>query len=283
VISPATEEIVWIESEDGIRLDGAVVRPTSSATKPVAVVQVRGFTGRSSHPVHVLLGRGLARHGYVSVTGNNRGWAFGETTSRRGEPVVIGGGWERFQEAPPDIGAWIDFAVGLGAGGGAPGAQQWLAQGGVYYQAQLQEPRVVALVCASGGGGPVPQAPPEAVALAERMVAEGRGMDLLPWGSYRGSTLSAQSLLDRAPANRATLDVFGIHAPDAAISRIRSPVLAFYGSREDYGMPELEHVRRAATAAPRVDIRIFEGADHAYTGQEQEVASGVAAWLDSVT
>lgn len=63
MISPTTEEIVWIESKDGIRFDGAVVRPTSGATKPVAVVQVHGFTGRFSHPAHVLVGRGLARHG----------------------------------------------------------------------------------------------------------------------------------------------------------------------------------------------------------------------------
>jgi dienelactone hydrolase len=59
-------------------------------------------------------------------------------------------------------------------------------------------------------------------------------------------------------------------------------VLAFYGADESAGMPELERIRRAATAAARVDLRLFEGADHAYTGREQAVAAAVAAWLDSL-
>ncbi|MGH2355983.1 MAG: alpha/beta hydrolase [Chloroflexota bacterium] len=281
--SAAAEEIVWIESEDGLRLDGAVHRPTGGEAKPIAVVQVHGHTGRFSHPVHIRLGRGLAHHGYVSVTGNNRGWAFGETTLRRGERVVIGGGWERFHETPLDIGPWVDFALGLGVRAVALLGHSFGGPKVVYYQAQRQDPRVVALICASPGPMTDVMTPTaEALALAKQMVAEGRGQHLLPWGSHRGSTLSAQAVLDRAPANRATYDVFGLYTPSPAVGRVACPILAFYGSRENLGMPELERIRRAATAAPRVDIRIFEGADHAYTGQEQEVASGVAAWLDSV-
>jgi pimeloyl-ACP methyl ester carboxylesterase len=121
-----------------------------------------------------------------------------------------------------------------------------------------------------------------ALALAERMVTEGRGQDLLPWGSYRGSTLSARTLLDHGPADRAALDVFGLHTRDPAIGRITCPVLALYGTLESEGLPELERIRRAASAAARVETRRFEGADHGYTGQEQEVAAAVAAWLDSL-
>jgi dienelactone hydrolase len=281
--SAPTEEIVWIESEDGIRLDGAVHRPAAGTPKPIAVVQVHGHTGRFSHPGHIRIGRGLAGHGYVSVSGNNRGWAFGEATARRGERVVIGGGWERFHEAPLDIGAWVDFAMGLGARGVALLGQSYGGPKVVFYQAQRQDPRVAAVICASPGSvTDVMTATADAVALAEQMVAEGRGQDLLPWGSHRGSTLSAQTLLDRAPANRPTFDVFGVYTPSPAVGRITCPLLAFYGANENLGMPELERIRRAAAAAPRVDLRIFEGADHAYTGREQEVASAVAAWLDSL-
>src|SRR5437867_855161 len=99
--NPWTEEIVWTQSEDDILLDGAVIRPTAG-TKSVAIVHVHGFTGRFSHRIHIELGRELAVHGYVSVTGNTRGYGFGDNVRRgvdgkmNGEPVMIGGGWELF-------------------------------------------------------------------------------------------------------------------------------------------------------------------------------------------
>jgi hypothetical protein len=40
----SSEEIVWIESEDGLPLDGVVIRPVGIAAKPIAVVDVHGFT-----------------------------------------------------------------------------------------------------------------------------------------------------------------------------------------------------------------------------------------------
>jgi dienelactone hydrolase len=277
-----TEEIVWIESEEGIRLDGAVHRPAGRAPKPVAVVQVHGSTGRFSHPGHIRIGRELARQGYVSVTGNNRGWAFGELTQRRGERVMIGTAWERFNEAPLDIGAWVDFAMGLGVPAVALLGWSFGGLKVVSYQAQRQDPRVAALVCVSPGPVTDRMTPPaERLALAERMVAAGHGGDLLPWLA-RGGTLSAQTLLDRAPANRATFDVFGLYTPNPAVSRVTCPIFACYGSTESDGLPELERIRRAATAASRVDIRVFEGADQAYTGREQELAAAVAAWLDGL-
>lgn len=70
------------------------------------------------------------------MTGNNRGWAFGETTSRRGEQVVIGTGWERFHEAPLDIGAWVDFAMGLGVRAVALLGHSFGSPKVVYYQAR---------------------------------------------------------------------------------------------------------------------------------------------------
>ena len=53
-----------------------------------------------------------------------------------------------------------------------------------HYQALRQDPRVVGLVAASAAL-PAARPNPDLVALSERMVAEGRGQDLLPWGSSR--------------------------------------------------------------------------------------------------
>jgi dienelactone hydrolase len=274
-----SEELVWIESEDGIRLDGVVIRPAARGSRPVVVVHVHGFTGRFSHPAHVLVGRGLARHGVTSVSGNNRGWAFGETTQRRAGPVVIGSGWERFEECPLDVGAWVSFAAGLGFEAVVLLGHSFGAPKAVYYQAVRQDPRVRALVLASPGRARLPEIDPGVLAQAERLVAEGRGTDLLPWGSFRDGALSAQTLLDHA-----RLDPFGVRSAEAPVGRVRCPILAFYGSEEPaVGTPvELELIRRNAAAAARVDTRMVAGADHSYAGRGPEVADLIAEWLDSL-
>lgn len=288
-----SEEIVWVLSEDHLRLEGVVTRPTTAPARPTAVVQVHGFTARFSTPTHILLGRRLAEHGYLSVAGNNRGVHLGVITGRRdgsGEQVVVGAGWERFMECPLDIGAWTDFAAGLGFERIVLLGHSFGGPKVVYYQAQRQDPRVVGLALASPGsahaGQPRFSVSPEIYDLAERMVAEGRGRDLLPWGSYGGSptgAISAQTCLDWAPAHRAEGDVFGVFTENPVVGRIRCPILAFYGTDEpsEGGPAELERIRRGATAAA-VETHMLTGADHSYTGRESEVADVVAAWLDTL-
>jgi pimeloyl-ACP methyl ester carboxylesterase len=194
------------------------------------------------------------------------------------------------KEAPLDIGAWIDWTLGLGFERVVLLGHSFGGPKVVYYQAQRQDSRVVGIVCASPGsahaGQPRFAVSPEVYDLAERMVAEGRGQDLLPWGTYGGvsnGAISAQTCLDWAPAHRAQGDVFGVFTEQPAIGRIRCPIFAFYGTDEaDEGGPaELERIRRGATAA-NVETRMFAGADHLYTGHESEIADAVAAWLGTL-
>jgi hypothetical protein len=107
-----SEELVWIDSEDGFELAGAVIRPIGRVPRSVAAIWVHGATSRFYAPANVQIGRELARVGYVFVTGNNRGHHLGANLLRRGGPqlggdLILGGTlWERFEDAPLDIGAW---------------------------------------------------------------------------------------------------------------------------------------------------------------------------------
>ena len=278
------EHLVFTEAEDGILLEGATIRPADGREQPLAVVWTHGLTGKFYSPNVVNVGRELASRGYAFVTGNNRGHDFGTMLrSRDGTARLGGGGWEAFDECPRDISAWVGFAVGLGFRGVALLGHSLGALKVAYYQAQRQDPRVLGLIAASPplrGGG---RHNPELTALAERMVAEGRGQDLLPWGiSPAGAgTLSAQTYLNRARANA---DVYGLDTPNPAVSRIRCPLLAFYGTNEEWvgGAADLEVIRRSATAAARVDTRLFDGADHSYAGHEPEVAAAIAEWVGTL-
>jgi pimeloyl-ACP methyl ester carboxylesterase len=250
--------------------------------KPLALVWVHGLTGRFYGPMIVRIGRELAAGGYQFVTGNNRGHDFGTILwTRSGKARFLGGAWERFDESPRDVGAWVDFAMDLGARAVVLIGHSLGASKATYYLAQRDDPRVVGLVLAS----PAVRAGrlrPEMVELAEQMVGEGRGRELLPWGiSPVSGTLSAQTYLNRHQTN---LDLFGVETADPAIAKVRCPIFAFLGTRERWvgTETELEVIRRNATGSTRVDTRMFEGADHRYSDQEGTVAQAIANWVQTL-
>jgi pimeloyl-ACP methyl ester carboxylesterase len=281
-----SEELVWIESEDELELAGAVIHPVGRAPRPVAVIWVHGATSRFYGPAHVQIGRELAEIGYVFVTGNNRGHHLGANLLRRGGPQLGGdqllGGtlWERFEDSPRDIGAGVTFTMSLGVQEVVLIGHSYGGVKVVYYHALRQDPRVVGLVLASPG--PVNLLglrEPELLEEAQRLVAQGRGSELLSPQSDGQPRSSAQTFLDRTSA---LIDVFGAETSNPAIAQVSCPVLAFYGTREDQALTAtaLERIRRHV-AGGRVEKRMIEGAVHSYFGTESAVATAIAEWMDA--
>lgn len=254
------EELVSTVTEDGLVLDGAVIRPAGEADKPPAVVWIHGFTGKFYEPFILLIGRALAGDGYTLVTGHNRGHHCGATLERiDGRPMLTGGWWERIEQSPHDVAAWIDFAAALGFRSVALLGHSLGAMKVPYYQAQRQDPRVGGVIVASPplAAG---RLSPETISRAAALVAEGRGQDLLPWGSLGGfSTTSAETFLSWA---RTLPAIYREGAPDPAIARIHCPIFALYGAEEETvgTAADLDTIRRTARAAARVETRLFEGA-----------------------
>lgn len=293
--TPYAEELVSATTDDGLKHDGAVLRPSTGAPKPVAVVWVHGGAGRFNTPTTLAVGRRLAERGYAVVTGNNRGT---QLAARLGS--TLAGTWfERYAESPRDVAAWVDVAAGLGFGRVVLIGHSYGAHKAVYYQAEREDPRVAGVVASNPG--PIwlhqrarerradPPSPPWAVGegeladLARRMVAEGRGGELLPWGSMGPGffTFSAATFLDRFdPA----MDTFGLVTADAPASRVRCPVLVLCGGADPFAPrgAELEAVRRGLRAASRVNTTTVEEADHGYTGREDAAAQAIGDWLDGL-
>lgn len=276
------EQLVDATTEDGVLLDGAVIRPAGANVNPLGVVWTHGFTGVFNEPFLLKVGRALAGLGFTLVTGNNRGHNCGAMLARtNGQPLLAGGWWEQIEQSPYDVAAWIDFAAGLGFQRVALLGHSLGALKVPYYQAQRQDPRVAGVIVASPPlrAGNLSE---QTVGQAEALVAQGRGTELLPWGGPGGfSAMSAQTCLSWT---RTLPAVYREGAPHPAISQIRCPVFALYGSQEEQvgTAADLDTIRRAAHAAARVETRMVEGADHLYTGHETEVAAALAPWLDTL-
>jgi pimeloyl-ACP methyl ester carboxylesterase len=278
-----TEEIVWIKTDDGIEHNGVVIRPSGPPTGTV-VVWMHGFTGHFSEPHQIRIGRYLAERGHLFISGDNRGKHYGANLGEWEGPFRIGGAWwELVSESWIDIKSWLDYAASTFA------PQRLVLAGHSYgavkvtwYQGARQDSRLAGLISASGPVRPPSQRPElggEALATARRLVAEGRGVELLPFGSTgRPGSLSAQTVVDRASS---LVDTYGMASDDSPLSKVRCPFLAILGTKEPaIGAPEdLDTLKRNARSSERADTALIEGANHLYHDREEVVAQAIYEWL----
>jgi pimeloyl-ACP methyl ester carboxylesterase len=284
------EELVYVRSKDDIVNGGAIFTPPKDSAKPIAVIWIHGWGVNFYSPTYVMIGRALAERGYTCITANTRMHDLGNVEGWRGEKRIRGGGyWGVASEEVRDLAAWIDFAedrgfkevVLVGHSAGWAAARR--------YQAEKQDRRVVGVVLASGAVRP-PTGPtdPEQLAQATRLMAEGRGDDLVrdPKRSFPSFT-SAATFLDIVNTPPEFKDFFGVQTPNPAVTRIRCPLLAWFGTNGDVGTEaDLEllksSIKRQSSGPSRVNTVMIQHADHMYTGEEAQVAETIATWVDSL-
>jgi dienelactone hydrolase len=285
-----TEQLVYVQSQDEIVDAGALFLPPKDVAKPIAVIWIHGWGVNFYFPAYVQIGRALAQRGYATILANTRMHDIGNVETWQGDKKIRGGGyWGVPSERVRDLAAWIDFAEKQGFKkvvlvGHSDG---WAAVRD--YAVQKQDERVSGLVLASGGvAADTRQPDPDLLAQATRMMAEGQPDDLvrLPGRSFP-SFVSAATLLDLTNTPPELKDFFGIQTPKPGVTRIHCPLLAFFGTSEDVGNEEdlallKSSIQRQASGPSRVNTVMIRGADHMYTGQEQQVAETIAAWADSL-
>jgi Lysophospholipase len=284
------EELVYVRTQDDIVNAGAIFTPPKNSAKPIAVIWIHGWGVNFYYPTYVGIGRRLAERGYSAITGNTRMHDLGNVEAWRGEKRIRGGGyWGVAGEEVRDLAAWIDFAadrgfkkvvlVGHSAG--------WAAVR--RYQAERQDPRVAGIVLASGAVRVETRSPdPDQLAQATRLMAEGSGDALIrdPKRSFP-SYISAATFMDIANGPAEFRDFFGIQTSNAPVTRVRCPLLAFFGTSGDVGTEaDLDllksSIQRQPSGPSRVTTVMIRSADHMYTGEEAQVARTIAEWADTL-
>lgn len=280
------EELVYVRSSDDVVNGGVMFKPASHVAKPVAIIWMHGWGVNFYSPTYVNVGRRLAERGFTTVAINTRMHDIGTIEKFGGKRVRGGGYWGVPSDEIKDVTAWVDFVehqgfsklvlVGHSAGWATIRA----------YQATVQDSHVVGLVVASGQArAGIDESRPELVAEARKMIDEGRPEDLLrlPNPSFP-SFVSAATYLDISKAPPDLLDFFGERTSNPGVSRIRCPILAFFGTREsDVGteadLGALKSSVDRLPTHPKVTTAMIGGADHMYTGEESQVAQVIATWI----
>jgi pimeloyl-ACP methyl ester carboxylesterase len=285
------EQLVYVRTQDDILNSGVIFAAPKDSAKPVAIILIHGWGVNFYEPTYVATGRALAERGYTSIAGNTRMHDLGNVEAWRGDKRIRGGGyWGVTSEEVRDLAAWVDFAeergfmrvVLVGHSAGAAAVR--------IYAAEKRDPRVVGVVLASGGIGAAGPQDPDQLAQATRLVAQGEGEALVrdPKRSFP-SYISAATLLDMANTPPEFKDFFGVQTTttNPAVTRIRCPLLAFYGTSGDVGATkELELLKscigRHSSGPSRVDTAMIPHADHMYAGEEGQVAETIAKWADTL-
>ncbi len=278
-----TEEIVFVDSEDRLTLQGLLFRPEKPASE-IPILWIHGLFSSFYENAYVSLGRELAGRGLVFLSGKTRGHDFGATirTSGGGQ-VTAGSSWERLEESPRDLAAWVDFLAASGFPRVALAGHGLGARKAAYFAAGRQDSRVAGLVAASPSvaknAGTLTEDDRNLLAVARQMVSLGRGTELLP-SMGTGCPLSAATYVDHEDPEEAFSNVFSVTGHSRVtpiVADVKVPILAFFGSQErssdgrDRG-GELGLIRYGARSSPQVTVTLVRGADFWYTGRVSAVA-----------
>ena len=276
--------LVRVHTRDGVALDGVLVEPRRRRSVALVWVPGLGSVFASGQPLTRALSSALNAAGIAYLKLNTRG----HDIVARGGKRLAGAAFERFGDCVEDIRTAIALARRAGYGrvilaGHSTGANKVL-----HYASRVRDRRVIGLVLV----GPISDVAAEMkqvgrrelerrVAVAERIAR--RDPDaLVPrelgfWSARRYLSLYRPGGIE---------DVFPYYRPGArwtALRRVRLPIAAIVGSRDEYlDRPAAEVIDAFASNAIRA--RSFAGiviprANHGFQGREDELARATLGWI----
>ena len=276
---PLPFEIVTAETADGSDLAGFLWTPPDADSDTV-VMYVHGMTSTALRTVPVLQAPVYARAGWSTLTIEMR------RSGLYGHSI---GTTEMDME---DMEAFIELLVGRGYRKVIPCGHSLGSISTTMHHVLAANPAVVAHVhmaptaetadwARRGMGDEKYQ---EAVERARVAVGEGRGDEVLIRDDYRSPDPDRHHRLGRHyQAARSWLSWWG---PDSIathaehISKVDVPIMLLVGGLDQYSdKARMDELEAAATCAPDVYSKIYEGCSHFFGGFEQAVASDVVDWL----
>lgn len=269
----ATTELVQVITADGVRLDGALWKPTGRPQTTPALLLVHGYAG-NFYTGWPGLARGLAQKGHLALALNMRDHDLTPQTSL-------------FEDNRADIEAGVNLLTARGASSVVLVGQSLGTNRVLFYQAETQNPRVRGLVLMAGPGNLLEwnirifgREPALAVlAEAQRQVQEGRGAELMlvDLGPLGKALYSAQHVVSlRGPGTRSD--------PFQNIAGVKVPILILHGTADRLAdLSVAERLKDAAVSALSIRLHLIPGADHGLPQYPDAILPILGPWLKTVS
>ena len=266
------EARVNVVTSDGVSLTGA--HYAGGKRSDVGVLFVHGFTGSFDGPLLSSLTRSLAARGFSTLSLNMRDAGCCTFTTL-------------FEDSALDIDAGVRFLREQGSSQVVLVGHSLGANRVTFYRAQIDDPAVSGLVVLAGVGN--------AYRVAAVLDVDGQGKAVLAEAMRR---LAENDRVDELlEVSVGTLGTFS-YTPASLVShggpdtnsdlfkwlpRVETPVLIVHATSDRFGpfqRPAL--ARDVAVRSPRADLVYVEGADHTFTGHEEELTDILDAWFNQV-
>ncbi len=279
-----------VTTDDRLILDGLLFEPDKASGR--AVLHVHGMGGNFyENRFLTAMAEHYTRAGYAFCTGNNRGHdliADFKIDAPKEQYKRIGDSRERFEDCVLDIKSWLQF---LEHNGYADIILQGHSLGTskvIYYLTQTGDKRISRTILISPsdmvGLFEDDKHHEENLALAKKMVVEGKGDEMMPTLLWDWYYLTANTYANFGQRGNA-IDIFNTYdrGAESVLQELSIPILAVIGSLDDSViMPHQEAlnvIKAKAKNCPQFDTVIIEGATHSYFDREEELATVAINWL----
>lgn len=123
---------------------------------------------------------------------------------------------------------------------------------------------------------------------AKKMIAEGKGKDLMPFIVWDENYLSADTYMSIG-SEESKVAIFNFYNPNDSLSvlgKINIPALTVMGRKDGALTISIEdmmsRVEKAMISSPKVETNILGEADHGYNEHEQQLADAVKQWIQNL-
>lgn len=280
-------QLVKFTASDGLELDGFIARgPKKTKT---LLIHVHGMTGDfPSYRLHWIITETMHKIGIDTFLINTRGKSWYSWFHKGNKELIIGTCKERFEDSEKDIDAAIRAAKRLSykkiiLSGHSTGCQKI-----TYYQSRAQDKNVAALVLLAPADDysvthkEMGRRFAKAVKLAKSMVRRGKGSEQMPSWVTKST---AKRFLSYADPKNVEAQVFNYDGELKHFQRVRCPVVAVFGSREEYKdrpVTRYGEILKSKTRSKNFNFVVIKGGDHGFKGHERGTIEKVAEWLKTI-
>lgn len=278
-------KLVSFLTNDKLPLEGFISR--SKAHNKKLIISVHGMTGDFfSYPLMWTLAKELIGTNYDLFLANNRGSGIKTKFYLKDGRRILGTAYEKFEDCILDIDAAVNKAKKLGykeiiLAGHSTGCQKI-----TYYQAKKQNKIVKGIILLSPAsdyeialerfGKKLLQI----VAKMKKLIAKGRGNLVIP--KYTGD-YTINRFVSFADPTRAEAETFNYGGELKLFSKIRTPILAVFGTKEKHTagrkVTQMLQILRIKSNSVIIATAEILGGDHSFVGKEKETCLAVKEFL----
>ena len=282
-------ELISFDTADKLELEGMLCAPIKSKT---CLVHVHGMTD-TFHGLSLVddLMHTAFKNDMAFFTFNNRGKGTISVFQRLHEHLTfrtIGTSFENFKDCILDIDAALKMLRERGYTQFILSGQSTGCQKITYYQFRRKKRSVLALVLLAPADDYNFQLKllkkkkhKESLKIARRLVRTGRGRELMPL-DVEPNYFSAKRYYELYSPQGIEGNLFNYEGELKAVSKIKIPILAVFGSKEEYAampVPRMLKILSNKFKHPYSKGALIKGADHCFCLMEEEMEEVVANWM----